>query len=339
MENEPEYFDLGDVKLLSGSVLSDARLAYQTYGKLSSAGDNVVILPTFYTGTHSRNQGFFGRGRALDPERHFIVSINMFGNGLSTSPTIASVSDRGVNFPDVTLWDNIACQHRLLTEKLGIERIALVAGWSMAGAQAYQWAAQYPDMVEAILPFCASAKTSPHNFVFLEGVKAALIADENYDEGRYSSPPIRGLAAFGKVYVGWAFSQTFYRQGLFRHLGYETVEALLDDWARDHVENWDANNLLAKLKTWQLSDISANPLYNGDFEQALASITARAILIPCSTDLYFPPADNEIEVAHMPNADLRIFYSPWGHCVANPGSVPAFEAHLDACINELLNDT
>ena len=65
----------------------------------------------------------------------------------------------------------------------------------MAGCQLYQWAAQYPDMVDAILPFCASAKTSKHNFVFLEGVKAALCADPTWNNGNYNSSPIKGLKA------------------------------------------------------------------------------------------------------------------------------------------------
>ena len=334
-----ETFNLADVKLLAGGVLSNAQLAYKTYGELNDARDNVIVLPTFYTGSHSRNEGFFGQGRAIDPARHFIVSINMFGNGLSTSPSNASAACSGANFPDVTLWDNIACQHRLLTERFGIERIALVTGWSMAGCQSYQWAAQYPDMVRAILPFCASARTSPHNFVFLEGVKAALCADGDWNNGDYDTPPRRGLRAFGRVYAGWAFSQTFYREGLYRQLGYETPAALLDDWAEDHAENWDANNLLAKLKTWQMGDISANPIYKGDLEKALGAIQARAILVPCTNDLYFPPADNAIEVGHMVNAELRPFDSPWGHCVASPGNEPAFEAFLDSCIRELLNET
>ena len=329
-------FKLGDVPLLEGGVLDDAELAYKTYGELNERRDNVVVLPTFYTGTHERNEGFFGAGRAIDPAKHFIVSINMFGNSLSTSPSNAAPSCRGADYPVVTLWDNIAVQHRLLTEKLGVERIALVAGWSMAGCQAYQWAAQYPDMVDAILPFCASAKTSPHNFVFLEGVKAALCADGNWHGGHYTNQPKEGLRAFGRVYAGWAFSQTFFREGLYRSLGFETVYALLDDWAEDHAENWDANDLLAKLKTWQMVDISANSIYKGDIEKALAGTKARAILMPCSDDLYFPPADNEIEGRHMPNAELRPFHSPWGHCVANPGNEPAFEAFLDRAIRELL---
>ena len=175
-----EQFNLGDVTLLSGVILPSAKIAYKTYGRLNARGDNVILLPTFYTGTHKRNEGFFGSGRAIDPNKHFIVSVNMFGNGLSSSPNNTSAPYDGPRFPLITLWDNISSQHKLLTEHLKVKRLALVTGWSMAGCQAYQWAAQFPDIVNAILPFCSSAKTSPHNFVFLEGVKAALCADQNW---------------------------------------------------------------------------------------------------------------------------------------------------------------
>ena len=337
MSVDYEIFELGDIELQSGQMLPSARLAYKTYGSLNAAGDNVVLLPTFYTGTHIRNEGFFGKGRAIDPGRHFVVSVNLMGNGYSSSPSNTPPPADGPRFPAVTLWDNVACQHRLLTEGLGVDHIALVAGWSMAGCQSYQWGAQYPDMVEAILPFCASAKTSPHNHVFLEGVKAALLADAEFSGGDYSAPPVAGLQAFGRVYAGWAFSQTFYREGLYKQLGFATPDELLDDWGADHAENWDANNLLAKLKTWQLGDISANDLYRGDFHAALSAIRARAIVLPCSDDLYFPPEDNAFEVAHMANAEMRVFQSPWGHCVASPGNEPAFAQFLDACIAELLD--
>lgn len=336
MVKDYEIYELGDVDLLKGGHLAQAQLAYKTYGHLNAAKDNVVVLPTFYTGSHVRNEGLFGPGRAIDPDKHFIVSINLMGNGLSSSPSTAPPPYDGPRFPIVTLWDNIAFQHTLLTEELGVERIALVAGWSMAGCQSYQWAAQYPDMVDAILPFCASAKTSPHNIVFLEGVKAALCADQDWNNGAYTAPPVRGLKAFGRVYAGWAFSQAWYREELHKQIGFETFEDLLVDWEEDHADNWDANNLLAKLKTWQLGDISDNPLYNGDFEQALGAIKARAILLPCTHDLYFPPQDNENEALHMPNADCRPFESPWGHCVASPGNVPDFHTFLDGCITELL---
>ncbi|MEM7294277.1 MAG: alpha/beta fold hydrolase [Pseudomonadota bacterium] len=329
-------YALGDVELQSGETLIDAFLAYKTYGELNAAGDNAIVLPTFYTGSHQRNEGFFGAGRGIDPAKHFVVSINLIGNGISVSPSNAVDACKGHRFPRVTLWDNIACQHELLTEGLGVRQIALVAGWSMAGCQSYQWAAQYPELVKAILPFCASAKTSPHNIVFLEGVKAALTADASWNGGDYVDQPVAGLRAFGRVYAGWAFSQTFYREGMFQQLGYDTFDDLLDDWAEDHADNWDANNLLAKLDTWQQGDISANVLYDGEFEKALGAIQARAILVPASSDLYFPPEDNAIEARHMPNAELRVYDTHWGHCVANPGNDPEFARFLDNCVNELL---
>jgi len=332
-----EKFELGNVSLLSGKELYSAFLIYKTYGKLNNKKNNVVVLPTFYTGSHQRNEGFFGEGRAIDPDKHFIISINMFGNGLSSSPSNTKPPQDGPRFPHISIWDNIACQYRLLTEHLGIEKIALVTGWSMAGCQAYQWAAQYPDFVEAILPFCASAKTSPHNYVFLEGIKATLCADQNWNKGDYSSPPVEGLKAFARVYAGWAFSQTFYRNSLFQKIGYETMEDLLVDWENDHTENWDANNLLAKLATWQSSDISVGPLYDGNFILALESIKAKTILMPCTQDLYFPPEDNVIEASYIINAEIRPFDSPFGHCAANPGYDPGFEASLDRAIVDLIN--
>ena len=82
----------------------------------------MIILPTFYTGSHIRNEGFIGKNRAINPNKYFIVSINMFGNGLSSSPSNAPRSQSGSKFPTITLWDNIYCQHKLITEKLKIKK-------------------------------------------------------------------------------------------------------------------------------------------------------------------------------------------------------------------------
>ena len=332
-----QEFRLGNVKLLSGKILNSAKLIYKTYGELNKDRSNIIVLPTFYTGTHIRNEGFIGRNRALNPNKYFIVSINMFGNGLSSSPSNATKPQNGAKFPKITLWDNIYCQHKLLTEKIKIKKIALVTGWSMAGCQSYQWAAQYPKMVKAILPFCASSKTSIHNYVFLEGVKAALLADKNWNKGNYKKQPVSGLKAFGRVYAGWAFSQDFYRQKLYKKIGYNSVKNLLDDWADDHAKNWDANDLLSKLQTWQLNDISEGPIYNKNYIKALKSIKAKTILMPCNQDLYFRTKDNEFEKKFIANASLRPFNSPYGHCAANPGNDKNFEKKLDKNISELLN--
>jgi Homoserine acetyltransferase len=105
--NKIDYkiFELGNIKLLSGKKLINAKLAYKTYGSLNKEKNNVILIPTFYTGTHSRNEGFFGTNRAINPEKHFIISINMFGNGLSSSPSNAAPPQDGPRFPDISLWD------------------------------------------------------------------------------------------------------------------------------------------------------------------------------------------------------------------------------------------
>ena len=328
-------YELGTVSLQSGATLKNAQLAYVTHGTLNSAGDNVVLLPTFYTGTHLRNEPLFGPGRAIDPGRHFVVSINLFGNGYSSSPSNTAPPQDGPRFPHVTLFDNIACQHRLVTECLGVRRVALVLGWSMAGMQAFQWAVQYPGMVDAILPYCGSARCSPINYAFLDGPKAALQADPAWGEGEYPTPPERGLRAFARVYVAWAYSHRFFRDGLYRQLGFATLEELVRDWEEDHLK-WDANDLIAKIWTWQHADISDNDLYRGDFKQALQAIRARAIVMPCSTDQYFVPEDNATEVAAMRHAELRVYDSPWGHCLGSPGRMPAFQRAVDEAAAELL---
>ena len=118
--------------------------------------------------------------------------------------------------------------------------------------------------------------------------------------------------------------------------GFDNIEDLLLDWENDHVNNWDANNLLTKILTWQNSNIGNGPIYKGDYLKALKSIKAKTILMPCSDDLYFPPEDNRLESNYINNAELRIFNSSWGHCVANPGNDKGFELALDQAINDLL---
>ena len=111
-----EKIKLVNIKLLSGKILNSAKLIYKTYGKLNKNCSNVIVLPTFYTGNHIRNEGFIGKNRAINPNKYFIVSIIMFGNGLSTSPSNSTKNQSGSKFPTITLWDNIYCQHKLITE-------------------------------------------------------------------------------------------------------------------------------------------------------------------------------------------------------------------------------
>jgi homoserine O-acetyltransferase len=331
-----DIFELGDVVLQSGATLHGARLAYKTHGRLNAAASNAILVPTFYGGRHGDYEGMIGPGRALDPERWFIVVVDMFCNGLSSSPSNTPAPFDGPKFPRITHWDNVHCQHRLVTERLGIRKLALVTGFSMGGQQANHWAAIFPDMVERIAPWCGSAKTAPHNWVFLVGVKAALLADSHFDSGHYTSPPERGIRAFARVWAGWGPSQAFYRNALYTALGHSTPDDHMTAFWEANFLQFDANDLLGMLYTWQRSDISDNPIYAGDYDRALAAITARAIVLPGATDLYFPVADNAYQVERMRNAELRPIPSDWGHIAGAPGLNAPDMAFLDAALSELL---
>ena len=332
-----EVYDLGDVRLQGGATLRDCKLAYKTFGKLNADKSNAIVYPTWYSGQHYDNEWLVGKGMALDPDKYFIIIPNMFGNGLSTSPSNTPPPYNGPRFPKVTMHDNVRAQHRLVTEKFGIKKIKLVLGWSMGAGQTFEWGALYPDMMEFLVPFCGSAKCSRHNFVFLEGVKAALTADAAWNEGWYEKQPNKGLRAAARVYAGWGFSQAFYRARLdIESLGYSSLEDFLIAFWEGFFMPKDANNLLTMLWTWQNSDISANEIYNSDFKKALGAIKAKTYVMPGQTDLYFPPEDSENEVANMPNAKLIPIPSIWGHFAGGPGTNPADVKFLDQKLKELL---
>ena len=329
-----DLFSLDDFVLQSGATFWQAKLAYKTYGTLNAARDNAVLIPTFYAGHHTDCELMFAPGRAIDPQRHFIVVVNMFGNGLSSSPSNTPPPLDRASFPRVTMYDNVIAQHRLITGHLVIRRLRLVAGFSMGAQQAFHWGALFPEMVDAIAPICGSAKTSPHNFVFLEGLKAALTADAAFNDGWYDSPPVKGLLAFARVYAGWVYSQDFYRGREYTRLGLSSIDDVLR-FSEQRYRARDANDLLAMLWTWQHADVSANDRFKGDLAAALRAITPRAIVMPGETDLYFRVRDNEIEVRQMPNADLRPIPSIWGHA-AGRGTNPVDNAFIDTALREML---
>lgn len=328
-------FDAGDVRLQSGVVFPSMRLAYQTYGTLNARKDNVIVYPTSFSAQHYDTEWLIQRGGGLDPDRYFIIIPNLFGNGLSSSPSNSSVTP----FPAISYHDAVAVQHRLLVEQFGISKIALVYGWSMGGMQAYHWAVGYPGMVERAAVVCGSARCSPYNHVFLEGVKAALTADPAWQDGRFVAKPVAGLRAMGRVYAGWAMSHAYYRDELWRETGFTSLEDYLARSWDVAFSRRDANDLLAQIAIWQNGDISRCPEFGGDIDRALAAVRADILLMPGQTDRYFDVRDNEAELSRLVNArsaELHPIPSIHGHRAGNPVSNPADRDFINAEISALL---
>jgi homoserine acetyltransferase len=296
----PDYqtYDLGDFKLQSGATLPGAWIAYKTFGDKSLPA---VLYPSWYSGLISDNEWLIGSDKTLNPAKYFIIITALFGNGQSISPSNSKIAP----FPDVTFYDNVRAQHKLLTEGLGVRHLRAVTGWSMGAGQSFQWATQFPEFMDICVPFCGSAKTAIHNQVFLEGVKSALLAAKKTSskgstfgrvetkgkEDRVWTDEERtvGLKAFGRGYAGWGFSQTFYREKLHEK-AYGAKD--LEDFMVTFWEGWalskDPENMLTMLWTWQKGDVSMQEPYNGDFEAAMKAIKAKTLVLPAKTDLYFP---------------------------------------------------
>jgi homoserine O-acetyltransferase/O-succinyltransferase len=328
-------FDLGTFRLESGVVLVDARIAYKTHGRLNAARDNAILYPTQFGAQHGDVEWIIGAGHALDPSTHFVIVLDQLGNGLSSSPSnTPAPQDRG-HFPAITIRDDISAQHRLVTRGFGIERVALVTGYSMGAEQTFQWAVSHPDMIERIAPFCGTAKTTPHNAVFLEGVRASLMADAAWNDGQYDAPPTRGLRALARVYAGWALSQPFYKREMYRALGFASIDEFISGFWEPRYLRRDANNLLSMARTWQGNDAGATPGRGGTLASALGGIKARATVMASKTDLYFTVDDIEADAALVPGAQVRVIPSLWGH-MAGGGFDPADNQFIEREIKALL---
>ena len=273
--------------------------------------------------------------RCARSDRYFIVIPNLFGNGLSSSPSNSGLTP----FPAISYHDAVAVQRRLLVEQFGISNIALVYGWSMGGMQAYHWAACHPDMVERAAVVCGSARCSPYNHVFLESVKAALTADPPVRDGRFVAktrrrPPRHGPRLCGLGDVARLLSGRTLARGRL---------SILEDYL---ARSWDvafarrdANDLLAQIGIWQRGDISQCPEFGGDLDRALAAIKAQVLLMPGQTDRYFDVRDNEAEIGRLVNAksaELHPIPSVHGHRAGNPINNPADRAFINAEISALL---
>ena len=190
-----EVDEIPDFTLECGATLRPARVAYKTFGELD-ADRQRDRLPDLVLGPPLGQRVADRRGHGPRPR----ASTSSSSRTCSATGSRARRATRrrrttGRASRDVTFYDQVESQHRLVTEHFGIETLPLVTGWSMGAGQTYQWAVSHPEMVAAARPFCGSSQTSAHNFVFLEGVKAALTADAAFKGGWYDDAAGTGLRA------------------------------------------------------------------------------------------------------------------------------------------------
>ena len=359
-----EYHTIPDFAFSSGTTLHDVRVAYRSFNSSSSAG--VVLIPTCYSGLINTTLTFSSAPYDSLAKYHVIV-VAMLGNGESASPSTKKF------FPEqgeLRYQDVVNAQYALLMEGLGVKELEAVVGFSMGGQQAYHWGVMYPDYVKRVVSICSSARTSLHNYAFLEGPIAALSSSIDYiawkamkakvaggeDVGANLKEvtPKQGLKAFGRGYGAWLTSTSWFRERLFSTL--EGKPQSVEDWMKQREEGylgWDAEDLLVTARMWQMGDISTVVPGSGTlsqlgghvpddeadkaFEKALRSIKAKVLLMPCRTDQYFPPEDSEIEKKYLEKGTLAVIESIWGH-VAGGGLNAEDTEFMNKSISEFMKD-
>jgi homoserine O-acetyltransferase/O-succinyltransferase len=183
-----------------------------------------------------------------------------------------------------------------------------------------------------------TAKTYPHGVVRLEGQIAAITADAAFQGGGYTSPPTKGLDAFAAVWLGWLYSQEWWRRELWRATAQPgaTFEEYYQNRRAHFITGADANDLILQMRTWERHDVGTTPGFSGDVERALRSVKASLLYMPSETDLYFPIGDARYEAAFIPGVKLTPIPSLWGH-TAGAASNPADAKFLNETIGRFLS--
>jgi homoserine O-acetyltransferase len=327
-------------------TLCRVEVAYETYGTLSAARDNVVLVLHGLTGSshaagkyapENRSVGYWdgliGPGKVFDTDRYFVVAANALGGCRGTtgpsSPDPATGKPYGLTFPIITIRDMVRVQDRLL-QHLGVERLHVVTGGSMGGMQALEWAVMFPQRVHAVLPIATSARFSARGIAFNEVARRAICLDPKWRRGDYydapDGGPDAGLALARMVgtitYLSdEVMQQLFGRKPAAEQSALERdlharfdVERYLHDEGEALIRRFDANSYLYLTKAVDLHDVSRGYPSLAD---ALGRVTARMLLVAIRSDDLFPPHQSEEIVdilrSHGRDVDYFLLDSAYGH--------------------------
>ena len=313
----------------SGEVLPEVEVAYRTWGRLSPAADNAVIVCHALTGSADADDwwsGMFGPGKTLDPQQQFIVCSNILGGCYGTTGPTSPAPDGkpwGYRFPQVTIRDQVRLQIRL-ADHLGIRRIRFVIGGSMGGMHALEWALLDPERVQAVVSIAAAGRHSAWCVAWSEAQRQALASDPLFRDGAYfpGALPVKGLAAaraiamvtyrspgsldarFGRLSGGDVFAAQAAAPDEFAVRG----------WLRYHgdelVNRFDANSYLRLLHAMDTHDLGRG---RGTYEKVLQGIGVPVLIGSVASDMLYLPSD-QIELASIiPRAELFQIGSLHGH--------------------------
>jgi homoserine O-acetyltransferase len=363
---DTQFLDLPKPLALDcGRELDRVRIAYETYGTLSPARDNVILVCHALSGdAHAAGfttapaaastrdgfraderdgaagralgwwDGMIGPGKAFDTDQFFVVSSNLLGGCRGTtgpsSTNPATGRPYGSDFPVITVADMVRAERALLNE-LGINRLAAVAGGSLGGMQALEWAVRYADQVDAIVPIASTHALHPQGVAWNAIARNAITADPDWQGGHYygtGRAPNAGMGVARMVGHITYLSATSLESKFGRRLQFSDdiryvltepefeVESYLRHQAASFVKRFDANTYLYTSRALSYFDL-ARQYGGGELRRAVRDVAARTLLIAFSSDWLYPPSGSEELAAALracgKQVELNVIDAPYGH--------------------------
>ncbi len=317
-----KVFEMKEYMTLGGQKISPVRIGYETYGVLSAAKDNVILICHHFSGTsHAAGKytaeekvpgywdAIIGSGKPLDTDKYFIISTDTLCNLNTKDPTVTTTGPASVNpatgkpyamsFPMITLRDMVRVQYELL-KSLGIQKLRCVTGASMGGLQSLEWAVTYPEVIEKAIPVIAGPKNDGWTLALLKLWAEPIMLDPRWNNGDYygKAEPVDGLAYSLKL-ITLSARSPWWADGVFDRKPADPtkdpyaamenkflVEDVLDKAGLARAKMGDPNSLLYLAKANMLYDIGYG---YSSYEEALKRIKGKVLMIPCNTDILIFP--------------------------------------------------
>lgn len=300
-EGELRLADLGDFRLESGQVIRECRLGYRTFGTLNPERSNAILFPTWFGGTSKDlvDLGFIGPSRLADTSRYFVVAVDAFGNGVSSSPS-NSKKQPGRAFPEFTVRDMVKAQHRMLAKYPGLGRLHAVIGISMGGMQAFQWTLSYPGFAQRAVSIVGTPRAAPSDLVLFDTGLRAIDTLNAIREGDALGP--EGSAALLALA---ALTPEFYLKNLSRSDITRALDGAQDILMKYSLTDW----------AWQLKAMTGHNIYRRPVtteKEAAGAIRTKLLVIVSRNDFLVNP-EPSLALAGSLKAETLVLQGECGH--------------------------
>jgi homoserine O-acetyltransferase len=303
-QSDLRYADLGNCPLTSGETILGCRLAYRTHGKLNDDKSNAILFPTWFSGNSEDLTQYIGPDKMLDSSKYFVVAVDAFGNGLSSSPS-NSQAQPGATFPRFGIRDMVNSQHRLLTEVLGIEHLHAVIGISMGGMQTLQWMVSYPDFMDNAIPIVGSPRLGSYDLLLwnteLEAIESAYRAYSDPKQARAAA--MRMVAAIHELALSTPANVN-------AKVAPQDLPDYIATKAAERIDRSDPYDWASQLRAMIDHDIAKE--FGGSLEQAAAAVEADVLVIASEQDHMVSPGP-VLDFAEHVSALVVVLAGDCGH--------------------------